>query len=263
MKICERFRFINSHFDKIIISYSGGKDSECLLSLALKYLPHEKITVYTMHSDLRDIFTFNHIEKRHNELRIAGISTILDVSRDDYLGYIDWDENKPIHKKPLIGYDNGAIWTDFKKMCKETLRQHGLLDNRSCQILGLRGRESLNRYRATITERKGNFQGITWSTVGNPTYFYPIYDFTAPDVIVECGENLNPVYHIYYQFGFREARMRVGAFPIDGGVYSHLKNGDFWRQVAPEFYSKISKYFDFCEKKKFRRILPEDAKIIF
>jgi predicted phosphoadenosine phosphosulfate sulfurtransferase len=81
-------------------------------------------------------------------------------------------------------------------------------------LVGLRSRESLNRWRAA--KANPGYRGIGWSTVakGNGNYrFYPIFDWATGDVWKYLADNrirYNRIYDTMYMLrGGDERRMRV------------------------------------------------------
>lgn len=59
----------------LIVTYSGGKDSDVMLDIALKCLPKEDMEVVNSHTTVDAPQTVRHIEKVFNRLQDAGIAT--------------------------------------------------------------------------------------------------------------------------------------------------------------------------------------------
>lgn len=70
----------------------------------------------------------------------------------------------------------------------------------TCQLVGIRSDESLNRYRTIASDRKSTFQDVRWTTwMGGSCYSaYPIYDWNTQDIWVYHGKFRDKPYNKLY-----------------------------------------------------------------
>lgn len=210
--------------DKIIINFSGGKDSSIVLYLAIEYARKNgrKFNVLFLDQELEHQITIDYIERVREHyadffikfywlcpimyrkitflddrvIEVWGKGCTRQLPKDAYVH----DMRNRAPKK------NGLV----KKIIKSFLTKERITD--SAFILGLRANESIRRYTAATM---GNaMDGISWSRHGegqNNIKFYPIYDWYDKDIWKYIGDNgldYNRIYDMYYLKNLPISEMR-------------------------------------------------------
>ena len=110
---------------------------------------------------------------------------------------------------------------------------------KTISLIGIRAQESLNRYRAVITD-KNTHNGLPWTT-HNPddTYTgYPLYDWKVDDVWTanaRFGYDYNQIYDTFHYAGLSPAQMRV-ASPFNDWAIGTL---NLYRVIEPNLWAKF------------------------
>lgn len=258
----DRLDFVFSNFERVYLSFSGGKDSGVMLNLAIKYIrdnnyPH-KLGIQILDNEA------NYEESMAFMRRIINANLdILDVywcclpitlpctvSSYD----VDWqswgvnDESKWIRPLPTESYvvtmNNHKFdffvedmnYNDFWDGFAEWYSQ-----GKSCaNLIGIRTSESLNRFRAIMNEKKTMFQGKQWTKKNTPNTYnvYPVYDWNTKDVWIANDRmdwDYNKLYDIFYRAGVPVGKMRV-ASPFMSESKSSLS---LYKVIDPHVWAKL------------------------
>jgi len=258
----ERLDFVFNNFERVYLSFSGGKDSGALLNLCLKYMRDNGIKKklgimvldneanYTqsldfMHSilgenrDLLEIFwccmpvtlpcTVSHYEI---DWRCWGTQDIerwvRPMPEQDYVVNID--------NHPFPFFREGMNYDEFWDEFAEWYSQGKLTAN----LIGIRASESLNRYRAILNDRKEMIDGRVWTKKNMPHVFncYPIYDWRTEDIWTanaRFGWEYNTLYDLFYMAGVPVGKMRV-ASPFMSESKSSL---NLYRVIDPSTWARL------------------------
>lgn len=208
-------------FERIVVSVSGGKDSTVLrhLSIVEAQRRGRGLELFFLDQEAEYQSTNDLIADWMHDPRITPawyqVPTIMTnaTSHTDYWLQswepgVEWLRPKdPVAIHTLEGDYSPRFYGFFD--WRE--RQESL---RTAYLIGLRSRESFNRFRA-VTKRRG-FGKWAWSTAtANPKVFrvYPIYDWTFGDVwkyIVDQQLPYNRHYdRMYAKYGANASKMRV------------------------------------------------------
>lgn len=258
----ERIEFIFNNFERIYISFSGGKDSGVMLNLVLDYMRKNNITekIGLMVMDNEANYTLS-LEFMHRIIQsnldlldvywcclpitlpctVSSYETtyitwgeedrgrwIMPMSKEDYIVNIDncpfdfYEEN--MHDKDF--YDNFSVWYGQGKRC--------------ANLIGIRTDESLNRYRAIMNKKKIMIDGLCWTrkNKGNCFNCYPIYDWKTEDVWTGNAAfewDYNELYDIFWKAGLSVAQMRV-ASPFMSESKSSL---NLYRVIDPHIWRTL------------------------
>lgn len=202
---------------KIIVSYSGGKDSQACLIEAVKKYGADKITAVFCDTGWEHPETYTHIHKTVAEL---GVDLVVLSSPYDFVSLAQHKKRFPSTKA---------------RFCTTELKMKPMIDyvlslQVSCIIIqGIRAYESASRakmepecmyfgeYFRRATDRNGREKWaqsyrrkevIKWCSEHDASVLRPIFQWTAQqviDCILNAGQQPNP---LYYR-GFS----RVGCFP--------------------------------------------------
>ena len=197
----------------LIVTYSGGKDSEVMLDIALDCLEPDEMEVLNAHTTVDAPETVRHIEKVFRELNEVGIKT----------GY---HNRYPVEKTmwELIVEKKIPI-SRFYRYCCSVLKEAST-PNRICAV-GVREDESVKRKgREIFTKKGGGWQGwklnharevfdeaeeydevydcvmVTLAKKNEDLICNPIYKFTEQDIWRYIHDNeleVNPLYRMGYR----------------------------------------------------------------
>lgn len=189
----DRMRLLFDRFDKIVVSFSGGKDSTACLNIALTIAREQNrlpLDVYTFDEEAIPYETVEYMERvRQNpDINFKWFCVQLEhrnaCSRKESHWYT-WDEDKKdLWCRPMpdnvITHIDGFVKGDAipELTPKIWTPDHGTI----CNVMGIRTQESMTRYRAIACR-----VGYDCFTVPMPNAkwiqkAYPVYDWTAEDV---------------------------------------------------------------------------------
>jgi predicted phosphoadenosine phosphosulfate sulfurtransferase len=259
----ERLAFIFENFERVYLSFSGGKDSGVMLNLVLDYVKKhgitKKIGIQILDNEANYDYSLRFMRK------------ILDDNRD-YLDIywccmpitlpctvssyeIDWqcwgvsDEHRWIRQRPDMDYvvsiENHPFgdrfvedmhYDEFWDMFAEWYSQGKTTAN----LIGIRTQESLNRFRAIMNEDKVTMLGEHWTKKNTEHVYncYPIYDWRTRDIWIANGRfewEYNHLYDVFYMAGVPVEKMRV-ASPFMSESKSSL---NLYRVIDPHTWARL------------------------
>jgi len=258
----ERMKFIFDNFERIYLSFSGGKDSGVMLNLAIDYMKANNITKKIGLMIMDNEANYNHsldfmhriIQKNIEYLdvywcclpitlpcTVSSYATdwqcwgvedeanwVKPMPKNDYIVNIK-NHNMPFFRENM-GYDE--FWDKFGDWYAQ--------GERCACLIGIRTDESLNRYRAIMNDKKGMIDGLCWTKKNTELVYncYPIYDWRTDDVWIgnlKYDWDYNKLYDIFYRAGLTVAQMRV-ASPFMSEAKSSL---NLYRVIDPEIWSRL------------------------
>ena len=258
----ERIDFIFNNFERIYLSFSGGKDSGIMLNLVLKYMREnnikEKIGIQILDNEANYEYSLEFMRKILDEnldlldvywccLPITLPCTVSSYAVD----WQCWGENdkerwiRPIPKQDyIVNIDNHKF--DF---FKEDMMYDEFWDSfaewysqgKTCaNLIGIRTVESLNRFRAIMNTEKTTYKGMMWTKKNTENVYncYPVFDWRTEDVWVANAMfewDYNKLYDIFYKAGVPVHSMRV-ASPFMSESKSSL---GLYRVIDPSTWAKL------------------------
>lgn len=235
----QRLKIIFDSFERVYVSFSGGKDSGVLLNLCLDYMRAHGITkklgIQIMDNEANYTYSldFMHDIIKSNldllDVYWCCLPITLPCTVSSY--EIDWqcwgvnDEKRwirPLPKEPYIVHIGNHPFGDnfvenmqydhFWDMFAEWYSQGKTCAN----LIGIRTDESLNRFRAIMNEDKEKFNNHAWTKKNTEHVFncYPIYDWKTRDIWIANNKfdwKYNKLYDIFYKAGVPVAKMRVAS----------------------------------------------------
>lgn len=258
----DRIDYIFNNFERVYLSFSGGKDSGVLLNLCIKYMRENNIKK-KMGIQILD-------NEANYEMSVEFMHRLLDANIDILDVYwccmpitlpctvsayhIDWqcwgkdDKERWIREMPkndyVVNIDNHKFdffeenmqYDDFWDGFSEWYSQ-----GKSCaNLIGIRTDESLNRFRAIMNAEKTTHGGNMWTKKNNDYTFncYPIFDWKTDDVWTANAKydwDYNKLYDVFYKAGVSVYTMRV-ASPFMSEAKSSL---NLYRVIDPHIWARL------------------------
>jgi predicted phosphoadenosine phosphosulfate sulfurtransferase len=188
-------------FERIYISFSGGKDSSVMTHLVLAEARNRNRVVGLLIIDLEAQYgaTISHITEMIETYKdvidlhwFCGELLLRNAVSDFEPKWVCWDESKKdvwVRQKPkfasdLSQYDFYVPKMEFEELM--VLFGEWYSQGKMCAgFIGIRSDESLHRYRAITSDKNGMMhKEYKWTTKLNRTLFnvYPIYDWRTEDI---------------------------------------------------------------------------------
>ena len=254
----ERIAYVFDNFPRIYVSFSGGKDSTVMLHLVAEEAKKRNKKFGLLFVDLEGQykFTIDHVETCFNLYKdlIEPYWVTLPIHLRNGVSmyqpqWMCWDpdcrENWIREFHPMSITDEKFFPFFRRKMEFEQFvpafghwYSQGKLT--AC-FVGIRTRESLNRWRTIAGGKKSSFEGKQWTTWCSQTLYniYPIYDWHASDIWKFHGKNpdlpYNKLYDRMHQAGLTLHQMRICQ------PYGDDQKKGLWlfHIIEPETWSKI------------------------
>lgn len=200
----KRIEWTFENFEKIALSFSGGKDSTVMFHLcadeAIKR--NRRFTVMIVDLEAQYTATIEHIQKMlirySNYIDVHWVC--LPISLSNAVSNFEprwkcWDQDKrdfwvrgypeyPVIKNPdsYPFFKDGMEFEEFVVLWAEWFA----VDKVTAVMVGIRADESLNRFRTICTFDKETFKGKRYTTgiTDNVYNVYPIYDWRTRDIWV-------------------------------------------------------------------------------
>lgn len=227
----ERIKWAFDNFEKICISFSGGKDSTAMTHLVMEEAKkrNRKVALLFIDWEIQYKLTIEHVQHIYDMYKdyIIPYWVALPLLTDNACSmyepeWISWDkakENLWTRKPPKIAItdENYFPFYYYKITFEEFVplfgEWYGEGKSTAC-FVGIRTRESLNRYRALTNKKKNKFEDKMFTTcvTDNVYNVYPIYDWSAEDDWKYFGKTKKPynkLYDRFFQAGLTLHQMRV------------------------------------------------------
>lgn len=217
-------------FEKIYVSFSGGKDSTVMLHLVMEEAKKRKQKVGVMFIDWECQFTatIDHIRNMFKLYEEYIIPYWIAVPIRTWNGcsqyeteWVAWDEAKQslwVREKDHMSIGDKNVFPFYfqNMMFEEFVPLFGkwFSEGKSCGcFVGIRTDESLNRFR-TVARDKPMMDGKPFTTniIDDVWNIYPIYDWETEDDWTYSsvyGKPYNTLYDLMYQAGMTIHQMRI------------------------------------------------------
>lgn len=178
----------------LVITYSGGKDSDVMLHLAETTLEPSDFEVFNSHTTVDAPETVYHIREVFERLKSHGIKTRIDY----HIG----EDGKPITMWNLIP-NKGIPPTRLQRYCCAVLKESGTPNRLAC--LGVREAESSKRQGRDIFGIRGeNYRQATFFSLDHTEEVHreaqeinnSVWDCKLIELMKKKGSTVvNPIYH--------------------------------------------------------------------
>jgi predicted phosphoadenosine phosphosulfate sulfurtransferase len=255
----ERIAWTFDNFERISVSFSGGKDSTVMLHLAMAEAIKRGRKVGLLFIDLEGQYklTVDHVQRcydmyaEHVEPYWCCLPLHLRNAVSVYQPHwICWDsevKDSWIRDLPEGCISDENFFPFFAKGMEfeEFVPEFGewYAQGKSCAVLvGIRSDESLNRYRTIAGRNKVMVDGKKWTTkvTENAVNVYPVYDWRTQDLWAYHGKNpqlpYNFLYDLMWKAGLTIHQMRIcqpyGDDQRRGLWLFHLIEPETWARVV-------------------------------
>lgn len=254
----ERVAWIFDNFPRVVVSFSGGKDSTVLLHLAADEARKRRRRIGVLFIDWEAQYdmTIRHVGRCLDDYAdcvdphwVALPLTTVNACSQIEPEWTCWapDRRKAWVREPPARaitdprffpfYRHAMTFEEFVPHFGNWYAQGQL----TCCLVGLRAQESLNRFRALVMRGKTKFAGRAWTTwLGGPAWnAYPIYDWRTEDIWTYTArekKSYNSVYDRMHAAGLTPHQMRVcepyGDEQRRGLWLYHILEPETWPKVV-------------------------------
>lgn len=226
-----RIEWVFNTFDKICVSFSGGKDSTVMFHLVAQHARsvNRKIAVLFVDWEAQFSHTISHVERMKKEY-------------DDIIDTFYWVA-LPLRTTNAVSsyqpewtcWQPGVVWvrlppqdaittSDYFPFFRENMSFEEFMpafsewfsqEQMAAIFIGIRADESLNRFLSIANRRKQRFTSDKpWTSLASirTCNIYPLYDWKVADIwawFSRTNSACNPLYNLMFQAGVPLRKMRV------------------------------------------------------
>lgn len=254
----QRIAWTFDTFDRVCVSFSGGKDSSVLLHLTMDEAIKRGRKVGVLFIDMEGQYkhTVDHIQAMydlyadHIEPYWVCLPLILRNAVSQYqMRWHCWEPGKEadwIRQPPAMAitdqsyfpfYTYGMEFEEFVPCFNKWYGQGKL----TATLVGIRSDESLNRYRTVASNKKSMFEDKKFTTwCGEGIYnIYPIYDWRTRDIWIynsKFNKPYNKIYDLMQQAGLSIHQARLcqpyGDDQRKGLWLFHVLEPETWSRIV-------------------------------
>jgi len=254
----ERIKIVFNKFEKVYVSFSGGKDSTVMLHMVMDEAIKrgKKVGVLIIDLEAQYSDTIKHLEAtveqyiEHIDLHWVCMPMLLRNAVSNFEPrWCCWDEDKKdiwVRQKPKYAYPFTYPFFIPKMEFEEFMvlwgkwYANGAL---TAACIGIRADESLHRYCAIARNKTGlTFDGYKWTTLVTDQVYniYPIYDWRTEDIWVFHGKfphlRHNQIYDKMNMAGVKLSQQRLcqpyGDDQRRGLWLYHILEPETWYKVV-------------------------------
>lgn len=228
----QRLDRVFTDFERVYVSFSGGKDSGVLVQLAEEAARKaNRLPLDVLIIDLEGQYqhTIDFIERIASRPGIRAHWVCLPLNLRNSVSqyqpfWMCWDPDaqerwvRPLPKHPSVIEDEKHFpffrrGMEFEEFTPEFLRWFSNSRNTAC-LVGIRTDESLNRMRTIMSTSKTPWYGLQWTTQVNETGYnaYPLYDWRTEDIWTATQKlalDRNRIYDLMHLAGLSPSQMRL------------------------------------------------------
>lgn len=255
----QRIAYTFDNFEKIIVSFSAGKDSTVMLHMVCDEARKRNKKVCVMMIDLEGQYkkTIEHAEKCRKMYKDCTewywiclplhLRNAVSVYQPFWKCWDPQQKHMWIRDLPKDCINDNNYFPFFKEGMEfeefDVLFAQWYAEGKTCAVhIGIRADESLNRYRTIANRYKETYKGKMWTTriIDNVYNCYPIYDWKTNDDWIYQGKNPDKPYNELYDYmhlaGLTISQMRIcqpyGDDQRRGLWLFHLIEPETWAKVV-------------------------------
>lgn len=257
----QRMDYVFRHFERVYLSFSGGKDSSVLLHLAGEAARKHNRSFGLLCIDLEAQYahTIKHIEDMYEEYKDCVIPywVVLPLSLDNAVSsyeprWICWEQGREaewVRNPPEIAITDQSFFPFYRYAMEfeEFVHEFGMWYSQgdlTAALIGIRAEESFNRLlKVRVQKNREFYQGKMWllrqKLTGMPVYSaHPIYDWKVQDIWRyngRYGKSYNQIYDLMHKAGVSLYQQRLCQ------PYGYDQRKGLWmiHMLEPETWSKI------------------------
>jgi len=255
----ERISWTFDNFNKIYISFSGGKDSTVMLHLVMEEAikRNRKVALLFIDWECQFKLTIDHIKqmldlyKDNLEVYWTQFEILTNNATSMYEPiWKSWDENKKdvwtrekeTRGSITNGYDFPFYFKNitFEEFIVLFAKWYSNNESTAC-FVGIRAQESLNRFRAISKDDAYNYDNKKYTTnsIDDVWNVYPMYDWKVDDIWIyvhRYKKCYNELYDRMHLAGLKPSQMRVDEPFGDEArknlwIY-HIIEADTWSKIV-------------------------------
>lgn len=210
----ERISFVFDNFEKIYISFSGGKDSSVMVHLVMEEAikRNKKVGLLFIDLEAQYQYTIQHV-KHIFELykdHIIPFWCSIPISLSNAVSvyeprWICWEPgNEWVRQPDEVSITDTTTFTFYKYAMEfeefaPAFGEWFADGKRTACFVGIRADESLHRYATISSKTKTSYNNIQWTTLVERNLYnvYPIYDWQTADIWKYNGKFFKPYNKIY------------------------------------------------------------------
>lgn len=255
----ERIQYTFDNFERIYLSFSGGKDSTVMLHLVMDEAKKRNRKIGLLIVDLEGQYklTIDNMKSMINEYKkyLDVYWVCLPIHLRNAVSvfqpfWICWDKTRKedwIRPVPKIGITDEKYFPFFKHGMEfeEFVPEFGewySQGKKTACLVGIRSDESLNRYRTISSTTKVMHENKQYTTLVTDNVFnvYPIYDWRTEDIWIYHAKNrdksYNYLYELMHKAGLSISQQRIcqpyGDDQRRGLWLFHLIEPETWARVV-------------------------------
>lgn len=252
-----RIAFTFDNFERVCVSFSGGKDSTVLMHLACAEarVRGRRVAVLFIDWEAQYRATIEHVEAMLDEyadvvdpfwiavpLRTTNACSQLEPEWTCWAPEREelWVRPRPARATPIGSlpfYTDRMTFEEFVPAFSAWYAG----DTRTAFLVGIRADESLNRWRTLTNKGKVRFEGRDWTTCQSlhVVSVFPLYDWKTQDIWIyhaRTATRYNEVYDLMHKAGLSIHQMRLcepyGDEQRQGLWLFHVLEPETWPRVA-------------------------------
>ena len=260
----QRIHHVFQNFERIYLSFSGGKDSGVMLNMVADYMRRNniktKIGVLFIDMEAQYNLTIDYIKSelmRNTDLfEVYWVCLPLNLRNAvsvfqpfwtpwDLLQRENWVREYPDFPDIITEENNPLLFfyrhMEFEKFVHEFVRWYADGQKTAC-LVGIRADESFNRFRSIASKDKTTLSNLNWTTkihCEEELYnCYPIYDWKTEDIWTANAKfewEYNKLYDLYYKAGVPLSSQRIcQPYGDDQRIGLNL-----YRVIEPETWARV------------------------